>query len=66
VDIFYPSAGIVFSKDGVFQQPRLVTSTIHHLAAWLSTVVDYFRVARKPVTIAEVKGDAQILLADWH
>jgi len=27
VDIFYPSAGIVFSKDGVFQQPRDITST---------------------------------------
>jgi len=22
VDIFYPSAGVVFSKDGVFQQPE--------------------------------------------
>jgi hypothetical protein len=26
VDIFYPSAGTVFSKEGVFQQPRDITS----------------------------------------
>jgi len=26
VDIFYPSAGPVFSKEGVFQQPRLITT----------------------------------------
>jgi len=26
VDIFYPSAGIVFSKHGVFQQPRLIAT----------------------------------------
>jgi hypothetical protein len=25
MDIFYPSAGTVFSKEGVFQQPRLLT-----------------------------------------
>ena len=28
VDIFYSSAGAVFSKDGVFQHPRLFSSTI--------------------------------------
>src|SRR6266446_19484 len=28
VDIFYPLAGTVFSKEGVFQQPRLLTTTI--------------------------------------
>jgi hypothetical protein len=27
MDIFYPSAGTVFSKEGVFQQPQAVTLT---------------------------------------
>jgi len=27
MDIFYPLAGIVFSKEGVFQQPRDLTPT---------------------------------------
>ena len=28
VDIFYPSAGTVFSKEGVFQQPRLFSTVM--------------------------------------
>jgi hypothetical protein len=28
MDIFYPSAGTVFSKEGVFQQPRDITTAI--------------------------------------
>jgi hypothetical protein len=28
VDISYPSAGTVFSKDGVFQQPREITTVV--------------------------------------
>jgi hypothetical protein len=29
VDIFYPSAGAVFSKEGVFQQPQAFTLVDH-------------------------------------
>jgi hypothetical protein len=34
VDIFYPSTGTVFSKEGVFQQPQAFTSTTDHWEGW--------------------------------
>jgi hypothetical protein len=32
VDIFYPSTGAVFSREGVFQQPQAITPTENPLA----------------------------------
>jgi hypothetical protein len=37
VDIFYPSAGTVFSKEGVFQQPQAISLTTP--AAWVVATV---------------------------
>jgi hypothetical protein len=32
VGIFYPSTGAVFSKEGIFEQPRLIASTTARIA----------------------------------
>jgi len=39
VDIFYPSAGTVFSKEGVFQQPQAITLFENWLGSSMSIIV---------------------------